>query len=271
MGPFKPPFGSKPDLSSPRRKNLALDLPMLGKGDLQDYSKNIKNGLITNNGATWTAGEFGPVLRFGSGTDFLLLPSGYRGIDGLSNFAIRCKCLTTDLASDNGIFYTSRHSAAHPLLFWFDNAATDHINVIINGASGGTGTLSSAFVPVENTLYDLMLVVTAGNSIRLYINGVEDTGGSFPFSGAIGGLDASEVDYRFGNDDINSKQFKGIIEFCQIYAASLSSAELKAQHDDPWAAYRRNNLILWAGAQVSPTGGINPLTGLLEMPSRLIA
>jgi hypothetical protein len=266
----KPAFGLKPK-ASPIRKGLVLDFPMLGTGDLQDYSGNKNNG--TNNGATWTSGQYGPVLSFAA-TSYIELPTGYRGLDGLTDFTIIVKCLSTDLSSDNGIFYTRRHNGSDPLLFWFDNASPDHFAFLMNGSSGGTGSLFSTFVPLENTFYEVAIVFSGGNSVRLYIDGIEDTGaGDFPFSGSIGSLDSTTTPYRFATDSEEGKQLKGQIERALIFTSPLSGSGVLSQYNDPWQPYRKENIALWAAAQGGAppvVGGVNLLDGLFER-KRLIA
>jgi hypothetical protein len=238
---IKPAFGKLPH-DIPSRKGLVLDLPMLGVGDLYDYSLNGNNG--TNNGATWL--REGPALSFAVGDD-VRIP--YSPILDTANSDFTISILTR---WDDGSLVSSRNDNTN---FWDIVDSAGRIAVQIFGDNGTD--INDPTLTVYNgdgVTRLITLVVKSEVSYTLYINGVlEPTA-----SGSLVGLSniGNGADVMLGTfRDFSPGDFEGIIYSAELYNRALSAAEIKNLHDNPYAAWEPNNIALWVAAQ---GGGIIP-------------
>lgn len=250
MNKQKPQFGSLPNLGSPSRKGLVLDLPMLGSGDLNDYSLNGNNG--TNNGATWVDGENGPVLSFDGIDDIVTGPYSKpdsapctiitRFKTGASGTA---RPLNVGDVSQNDVYIAVDANIGNDFSFW-----------IRNGVADGT-RLYTAVTPTANTWYTMAFTSTGQSHIG-YLNGQQVT--SDPTAVSLAGWDG----YGVGVLRRASTVFSDCeVSYVFAYNRALSAQEIKALYDNPWQAWEKDNIALWAASQ-AVAGSVNLLDGLFE-------
>ena len=264
---LKPRLFRKPNLGHPLAKGLVgYWLMNEGAGSIiNDLSGNGGIGTIVDT-VNWRAGKTGSALLFGGG--HVSLPSAYRPIDNLSEFSVVTCVKATSLSADGGIFYTETHTTSDPLLLWFDNAATDHIASAINTAGGMSDAVYSSFVPLPNVWYHLVLTYRAGDYLRLYINGIEDTGADFPVDAStLTTLDPTDTNYTIGDDDTGGKALTGYIDFFSLYNRTLSAQQIAQLYREPYCMFKRDPIELWVGSvgagapPVGAAGIMTPNTG----------
>lgn len=250
MNKQKPQFGSMPDLGHPSREGLVLDLPMLGVGDLNDYSLNGNDG--TNNGATWVASENGPVLDFtGSNSDV----SGPLSLGIPLTIIARFKTGASGTARPfnvGGLVSNSIYTALDA------NIGNDFSFFLRTTAASHPAITYTAVPPVTNTWYTMALT-TDGTTHNCYIDG------QLVVVSTLTLVDTAVVWNGFGIGAlvrISPVYSDNQVEYVKAYDRVLSEAEIKDLHDNPWQAWQRDNIALLVAAQ--PVGGVNLLDGLFE-------
>jgi len=243
---MKPQLGSLPNLGHPSRMGLALDLPMLGAGDFNDYSGNGNNG--TNNGATWVDGPDGPALSFNGSNSYVnlgnspLYPSGGAITASLWFLAREWGGDGTILRRNGGGVFDIDINDNREIRAWL----SDYLNVVY---------------PVTNvslnTWYYLAVTHAPGQPLCLYIDGVEVARDSAGTGGSPTG------DFYIGAEDGATDFFNGLIGSVSIYNRVLTAGEIKYLYDNPWQAWERDNLPLIAAATqggASTTSTIVPIS-----------
>jgi hypothetical protein len=182
-----------------------------------DRTSNSYDGTL-NSDVGWS----GDKLSFDGSHSGVSIMSA-KPLDGGTAFTIMMRANADDISSDRGLFYTANHAGSDPLLFWMDNAATDKIGAIVTTSAGTTGAKYSGTALSASTDYHVALTWD-GSTVRLYVNGTEDTTGTLPAS--IGGtLKASGASsYRIGQSSSVDKSFDGTIDRISILDAALSAS-----------------------------------------------
>jgi hypothetical protein len=188
-----------------------------------DLSGNQGNGVVT--GFDWSAGKYGRCLRntLASGHN-IEMPADWKPLDGLSAFTVRAICNPASITADGVIFCTKQKATNQPLTIWFDNAATDHIAVMVTCSGGTTGPDFSTAEAITDKWYDIIVTYKDGEGVRLYVDGVEDTG--FDGSGPSGTLDATITPYHIGNDNDKTEDFIGKIGHVAIWSRVPTASEI---------------------------------------------
>jgi len=201
-------------------------------GKVQDLSGNGNHGTLVADTHS-VPGKFGNALDFDGSDDRVALVG--KPLDGGTGFTVRASVYCSDIGTDRGIFYSDLHAGNEPILLWFESGGPV-INALVTASGGTTGSLSSGFTPVANTWYDVVLTWDGGN-VRLYINGVGDTAGEFPDSGATGTLNASGTSYTIGGDSAGNKIWLGQIDHVMIWNRSLTASQVLSLYANPFQMF----------------------------------
>ena len=183
---------------------------------LSDRTSHGEDGTLTT-GVSFS----GDKLVFASSNSGVKLMSS-KPLDGGSAFTIIVTANATNVDADRGLFYTDRHASGEPLLLWLDNAGTDHVAAWITAGSSTGGLYAGAVVAAE-TEYDIALTWSQANDVsRMYIDGIQDTTGSFPNTSTTAALNASDsANYTIGS---SLKKFLGTMCNIQVHSVERSAA-----------------------------------------------
>jgi hypothetical protein len=269
---IKPPFGRHPK-ATPLRKDLVLDLPMLGVGDLEDYSGNKNDG--TNSGATWVAGQYGDALHFADNQDVLIQNSSSINFgtgDITFVFRLRMDAVTGAEFARTVAFKRNPTGGGWELVV-ITSTGLVRLNIGQPGVSGSRtfrDNLTSLDDGKEHTV--IVRWINATGEIDFCLDGVLDNGAYGNQNGDGQNVD-NDHDLNIGFELDNTRRpLMGYISYFNMRSKAFTDSEAQQTTDFPWEAYQQDNLILWGGAQAPPVaGGVNLITGLLEQPSKLIA
>lgn len=222
----KPPMGWPLDLSEPINDGL-VGLWLFNEGSGRRVIDLSGHGGTTDevNVFTWGAGKYGSGL-VGSGLNDqeIELPDAYKPLDGKSAFTVKALCQIVAITADYGIFYSDQHRADDGIGMWFDNAGTDHIAVVVTCSGGSTAVDTGTLVPVAGPWYDVVVTYQDGEDVKLYVDGVEDTG--FDGSGPSGTVIASDTEYHIGNSSNRVSDFQGVYDHFMLWDRRLFASEI---------------------------------------------
>lgn len=253
---LKPPLGSQLILGHPLTRGLAgYWLMNEGGGNIvADLSGNIGEGEMGGN-SLFTARENGIAYEGTASGDGILLPTGYDPLAGLSSFSVVIYIRPSTVTVDGGIFYSDTHALNRPIVSWFDTAGVKPIGVIVTTTGGTTGAIYSSSGVTINNWYSIVLTYS-GTSVRLYINGIEDTGGAFP-AALTGTLIPASGRHCIANQNtLASKGLVGFVDHTALYNRALSANEIASLYADPYQMFRQEPIELWAAASPAAAGGI---------------
>ncbi len=153
-------------------------------------------------------------------------------LNGLTELSFACRVRFDTVAQDVDLIVEGNHQGGSKFLFWMDNAAPDHFNIIINGL----GALTSTFIPLANTWYDLVLTFQGSTAIRLYINGVEDASSPWEagIPASIGNTTGGNLWWLFNDEDLATKGLDGTAEYAALWSRAVLSAEASELHAKPY-------------------------------------
>ena len=264
---MKPVLGSQIQLGHPLARGLVgCWLFNEGSGNIvHDASGNGGDGTATS--YVWRSGSDGrEIAEVASGSEFGIdTPVGYYPLNNAAACTVHMTVTPDSILDDGGLFYTNEHAltANSAVCLWLDNSTSDHVAVIVYGSGGNTGVDYSAYVPVAGTTFTVTLTWN-GTTTRLYINGIEDTAGDFPGTGATGTLDGDASVYHFGNDTGGGKELDGGIRNAALWTRALTAQEVASLYADPYGMFRSRHLPLWVGA--TSVGGAPPAaTGYMTL------
>ena len=239
MSKIKPPFGNLP-IWTPRRRDMVLDLAMLGPGDLLDYSKPNPPMAGTNNGATCVTGPHGPVLNSVVNTNYMELANPI-AIPGGTDWTVRFKAKRT--VNSNALTYRNIYGNGATDSIWLRQDA--YIRVRLNNGNVDF-TLAKDFESWATYTF-----VMLDGVLSLFINGV--------FSESKTPIDNRlNISHLMASSASDIYGFSGDLEYFVVDSHALSAPEIKEAHDDPWRDWRKDNLLWMAAAQ----GGVTPPTGI---------
>ena len=100
--------------------------------------------------------------------------------------------------------------------------------------SDWNGGFTSLNIFKINTWYHIVATYD-GSYMRMYVNGVEDTGGDFPVS-LTGSINVAPASTQIGRDEVSGTSgcFPGTIDEVRIYNHALTAAEVKQLYHDPF-------------------------------------
>jgi hypothetical protein len=241
----KPNLGSEPSTMHPSMDGRVLSLDVLGPLDLHDYSLQIKDGLITNNGATHADGPNGPVLSFADGE--VNIGQRFNSLPGTYNFTIIITAASDVDSSSNAAF--GFNGVDDLVLYPYDSGLGGRFRVFWRNK--GASVLTPSHTLVGTGEHQFVFVSDGIASQKAYIDG--ELAESATDASAAGTFNA---DAFVGSFSAGSQRFLGTISHVNIYNRSLTAQEIKALYDDPWAAYRKDNILFM------PQGGVTPPTGI---------
>jgi hypothetical protein len=243
---LKPKYGSIPKL----RDGLVLDLPMLGVGDLHDYSMNGNNSV--NNGATWVAGESGPALNFdGTSSSFVRVDKGLTDnfIAGYP-FTLSASIQTTATQDDNFVFIGDRNLGNENFAIGLSSTGVAYIFARNTTVRQDLGTK----IINDGRSHTIVGVFVSATERLLYVDGRLEATGTVS---VIDDIIFNTIALGQLADASPGRFYDGIISTTSVISREILAQEVKDQFDFPWRDYERNNLILWAAAQ----GGVTPTVG----------
>jgi len=254
MAILKPQFGTFPRKGTTRRKGLKLDLAMLRGGDLYDYSGNGNNG--TNHGATWVAGEHGPVLSFNGTGERVEIPGNTGQETQAVTIIIKVK-FKAGMANFDHIFGKAYDDSGgtSPMFSPIFSYTFDYRNLGVRWNTGHASPDSVEYihdiVVGEWEVYSATYSPATGK--KAYFNGSLDRENSQSGQIAYFGGDSIMIGARSGG--VLSSLME--VEYAMCFNRALTAAEVKYLYDFPYAAYRRDDIALMVAAQgggVTPTG-----------------
>jgi hypothetical protein len=253
---MKPRLGSRIDWGHRLAQGL-VGCWLMNEGGgtkIYDISNNGGNSSSIHDFA-FAPAKYGSGLHYGAGASNqeVEFSNDYKPLDGCAAFTIKLLCKpTTAIASDYGLFYTDIHATNEPIAWWIDNGSPDRIGVVVT-ASGGTTDVDYGSATITAGIWYDFALTWDGTTVRLYIDGVEDTG--FDGSGATGTLDASGSQYHIGNDTNLSRDFIGTFDHCYIWSRALTASEITQLYINPFCFIYRNDWIVLAGGTQKYTRG----------------
>ena len=228
--------------------HLAEDPGPGGAGDIKDTTSNNNHGTAE---ASMTSGD-SVTGKIGRGMDFDgsddYIDCGIGPSLNISN-AITIEAWAKTY-TDNGGTIASKHGAGDYGWVLHRRDMGDSLGVIwsINGTSYVTPETAADTFEV-NISYHLVITFD-GSNIRAYINGVEDTGGDFPYSYA--GLNISATSTQIARDGYMGTDpaymFNGTLDEVRISNTARSADWIKAQF-----LSMDNNFITYGSEEVPTT------------------
>lgn len=228
-----------------------------------DKSGNTRNGIVSNSVIPLTGGIRGGYGDF-SGNDL-------DQIDRSSTFLNWRKALTVSvwvkadaIGTDKGIFRFSNFIGTDDFNLRYDaqgwgGGGTNVIKAAVNTQSGGTQVESSSNVQTTNWQH-IVITWKAGESIKLYINGVLDTL-THDAGPASGGLVTGGI-LTLG-DSQKDENWNGSIDEFMIFSRELSSSEILSLYDSQSNQYEnnftqlKNGLYTYKGCAIDSAGNYN--------------
>ena len=235
---LKPPRGIQLNTSHPLARGLVGAWVMNEGGGNKIFDASRRNNSGTLSGVDWAAGIHGCALKSDAATDYTDL--GNIGVlDGATEATVIAKVMFSSVSVDSDIFVIGTHSISQPLVFFFDEAITDHFGLLItDNNNDSTGWKYSSLVPAIDTWYHLAVVFTGGVNTRLYIDSKEDTGNHFPLSHPNVNDIKSNDTYTIGADDAHtSKGARALIDHVLLYRRALTAAEIGRLYREPYAMF----------------------------------
>ena len=200
---------------------------------IYDITKNGNYGIIS--GATWQHGS----LYFGSASNYVDCGNKTLRINDQLTIALRVK-----FDSAGRLVYKGGTSTCFQIRYYLGNLQF-YIATENNGLVGG-----------ETTRYDLstgvwydIVCVYDGSQMRVYIDGVEDTGRDFPVS-ASGNVQYLDQPMYIGDRPVEAGSVVGSYDYLYIYNISLIPADPPQLAANPycWLYSKSEQLIrsVWA-------------------------
>lgn len=189
---------------------------------VKDYSGNDNNGTlgggVSGSAPAWTSsGKIGGAYIFDGSDDYILINKS-ASLNNTGSFAIDL-WVKPKTISANGFLFNNYDGtlSAGDLMFYQVNSA---VRAYLEGAT--SVVISSNFLNVD-TWAHIAVVVDAGNSLKLYVNGlVNATDSSI---GAAPYFDNNN-DFRIGSDLTGANLFNGTIDNLRFWNRSLSAEQV---------------------------------------------
>ncbi len=267
MAWFKPGYPASLNVAHPHARGLICAMLFNEPNGTQavDASGRGLHGTITNMSRITGAEGYG---LEGTTTNAEIELDGDLILDGGTEFTALV-CVTPDaITADRGLFYTDGHAGGEPILFWLDNAGTDHIAGLINTSAGTTGADYTSYVPSSGVQVTTALTWRSGEPMRCYVDGVEDTGGGFPSASLGGTLDTSGSTYKWFKPETSGKGFDGKVWYAFLWERCLGANEIASLYHDPYQMFRFPDFLTAYGGGAPPvTATAGPLVNSVPLKS----
>ena len=237
---LKPPRGTRLNRSHPLARGLVGAWLMNEGGGDKIFDSSRRNNPGTLYSIDWAPGIHGHALKSDAITDYTDL--GNIGvIDYATEMTVITKFMLTLTSSQSDIFMIGTRAASQPLNFYFNVSITNHFAALITDNAGHTtGVKLSSFIPVANVWYHIALVFKGDIDTRLYINSIEDTGGSFPNSNPTVSDIKSGSTYTIGADSGHTSYgARALFDHALLYRRALSADEIAWLYRQPFAMFER--------------------------------
>jgi len=227
---WKPPLGVQINPAHPLSKGLISASIMNEGGGNKAYDISGKNNHFTfNGGATWTAGKFGPAVKFNGSTGYLLASDvGFPSSGAARTFS--CWISIQSNATKAFASYGKPGNAT--------GGATFQEFIPLTNSSGtmgfsnyGLGFNGTKVIPL-NTWAHYVIVVKSASSQSLYINGVLDANGAVSISTVLNGNYV--LGCRWDGDSSRTEFNQVSIDSPLMYNRVLSATEIQQLYQQPF-------------------------------------
>lgn len=235
-----------------------------------DLSHRRKIGTLSN--VDWSLSPFGFALLSNAITDYTDL-GACAVLDFATEATIISKFMFTSATSQSDIFMIGTRASSQPLNLYFNISAANHFAALVTDNAGHTsGVKLSSFVPVINTWYQIALVFKGDSTIRLFVNGIEDIGASFPASvPTVSDIKSGSV-YTIGGDSAHTSYgARALFDHVHLYNRAFSPSEISRIYSEPFLMFDGPSLEkflfspiegIWLAAALSSQASISAKIGL---------
>ncbi len=204
-----------------------------------DSSGSGNSGILTNmsNTSSKTVGKIGQGLTFNGGTQGILVATSTT-YNNMSEFSIATWIYPTGMGGNSAGRIIDKTDNTTPSTGWsfqLNDGANYRFQFIIACSSGGSIRRVSANQTLKLNQWTHIAAVwngaTSSDSIRLFINGIEQQ--SYWLSQACAGskLSDSTQSIVIGNNSTNVRGFQGTIDDVRIYNRQLTNREMYALYE----------------------------------------
>lgn len=215
-------------------QNFRLYLPMNEGtgGTAYDLSGQVNHGTIS--GALWTGGEWGTALRFDGSNDEVITANNI-GISGAS--------ARTVLAKVNIVAFSGNPKIQGVVAWGAESARTGCILGVIGStgqlfAWGHTENLGGSILSIGQW-YRIGFTYDGATTLRLYIDGVEDSNGSISESAWNTPNSKLYVCNSATLFPINGEYLQADVEYVMVWNRALTAGEIAALHRNPYILQRQ--------------------------------
>lgn len=255
---IKPSNGISYNRSHYTMKDSVFSLPLIAKGDMNDYANRSGHPTIVNNTVPWTEDEQGACLLFGGTNDYLDCDnSPTAGLPALTVEVwvwIQTNTVSYMIIEDGTAYNTNT---------FFLSINDGNPNCLIYDGSGHDEVISPDKISVQ-AWHHVVMTWEAGSRVAVYADGEFKAAGTSgtqrdsPLLSSpnrnltIGGRPASPLD----------QDFSGLLGGVNIYDRKLTPVEIKSLYEHPWDAWKRDDTDLWtatfeAGVTFNPIFATN--------------
>lgn len=250
----KPPWGARLIRGHPQAKGLAACLLFNEDGGdkVYDVSGNRLTGTLTNFTfpptalSGWNPGESGPALAFeAANTNYINLGSPAI-LDTLTRITICTKVMLTGTDTTDARF-VARHTGVD-YGYLFCHVTTDNkvaFGISTDGTAWAAAASAANACPL-NTKTSLIATYD-GTTMRLYVGGVEHTGGDFP-KALAGSINVASTDTQIGRDNVAGDAYSmaGLMEYMLLYDQAFTAQRAKEFDENPYGMFEWP--MVWLGA-----------------------
>ncbi|UCF07811.1 MAG: DUF2341 domain-containing protein [Thermoplasmata archaeon] len=210
--------------------HLAEDPGPGGAGDIKDSTSNYNNGTAQGSMSSGDLipGRIGYGIDFDGNNDYIDCGTG-ASLDISSAITVEAWAKTD---TDNRGTIASKHGSGDYGWVLHRVSTTDSFGVIWSIDGSGFVNPETAPNTFETDTWYHLVITYNGSIIRAYINGVEDTGGDFPYS--YGGLHVSATSTQIARDGYMGSDsiylFSGILDEVCISNTARSADWIKARY-----------------------------------------
>jgi len=221
-----PRFGHRADKTDPIMRGCVGWWPLNdGAGTKAKDISGYGNDGTQSGGVSWASTAKGTAASF-DGVDYYFTHAS--ALSTSSTTYTVCGWFRRDAGSSGTI---ASHRTATPILYQLDTNGT-YPRMIVRDNSGNIVSVP-ATTPITNGKWYFACGVRDGNSVYIYVNGVQEASGSATF-GTFTIAATPEIGALY--DGIATGQFMdGNIQNVRIYDRALTATEVSRLYNEPWA------------------------------------